>query len=1253
MPCAHLAIIAALLGSAAANVAADESAYRVDVDQAVATLRALCDTRPGPWRFHWPAVEGGEAENLDDSGWAEVWPEHRWNKPNSAAWYRLTVKVPERIGLAPVPGGPLVLEVGVDDDGEIYVNGRLVHRFHWDGGKVTLTDDARPGQRFVVAVKVINGPVHGRLRWARLRYTRLDGARQAMAATAYRLEFARDLCRVDDKAGTRALEAVRAAVSAIDWPSVASDPDRFARSLEASANELQPLSRLAKKYTLYLVGHAHIDMNWLWLWPETIRVCRDTWTQVIRFMDEFPQFRFSESQPAAYRAIEQHHPDLFRAIQRRAMEGRWEIVGATWVQGDTNMASGEALCRQLLTAREYFMDKFGRWTRTAWLPDNFGHAWTVPTIFSDAGIRWYYFARCRPGVPLFWWQGPDGSRLLAYSYGGYAWRIDRGVCRIPLEVKSKVRVCSAMIAYGVGDHGGGPTRRDIETAIALQREPIAPTIKFAAADDFFSAALAEKSDLPVVRRELNFTFRGCYTTHADMKRRNRHLENLLPTAEAAAAAAHILCGKPYPREEFMEAWRCVCFNQFHDLLPGTAIHDSYKFCHQLYDKAEDAAARWLRDSLSAIAAAVDTRGQGQPVVVWNRLGWTRPGWVTVEIPLRGADALQAIGPDGRRIPAYVLRRTSDGRAQVRMLVTAPACGWSTWHIRPAAEPAPVPVKAKEEPHAITLESDTVRAVIDRATGALSSLYDKTADRDLVPSGEQLGLLQILWESPNDMSAWNIGRIKWTRALDKAESVSLGREGQDGPPVVRVVHRWGKSRFVQRITLAAHRPQVDFALEADWQELGNQRHGGPMLKVAFPLRLRRPLFTCEIPFGWIERTPDGQDVPAQRWADLSETRLKRGLGRAVTVDLSPYFNQDVFATADQPSDGDFDGLGVAYPVEIFARAKDGILRFRGLPCRVPPLEPGAKNAVACRGQQIPLPPAHAGSVLLLGAAAPASHSALGALIFADHSREAVEIGFSDWCYGPRPDEYIVARCPYRYDRRGRASPEVRIFARFYDVPEGKRLRAIALPDAARIRIFAITLVPRVERVANYGVCLLNDCKYGHDAQSSTLRLTLLRCSFHPDPEPDRGLHRIRYSLLLHSGDWRNAAAPAAALEMNNPLVATVTNTHEGRLPPEGSLIQVHDSVVLGKANPTPPAAVLSAVKMADHRRGVIVRCWDAAGIERKIRIRAGFRVARAEVTNVVEAATRAKLRVRGGHTVEAPLPARGILTVRLVPAASRK
>ncbi len=669
-------------------------------DDVIRKLGEMGSADGGTWKFQHPAAAGGEAVELDDSEWPGVRPEHKWDFPDTEAWYRQRIVIPEMVAGVPVSRSALTLTCAVDDDMEVFVNGTSRGEFHWDEGKVVLTDNAQPGEEIVVAIRAINGPGNGRLMSASLNWGVFDGFREKAAEFRSRLLFCKQLLgskRIADE-GEGYVTALDEAVGEIDFAAIGKgDQEGFQASLDASLAGLAPFSKLAKQYTIYLVGHAHIDMNWLWLWPETKHVCRITWDQALKFMDEFPEFRFTQSQPGAYIAIEEESPELFARMQAAVARGQWEPAGASWVEGDTNMASGEALARQCLLTDRYYMDKFGKRSRVAWLPDNFGHAWTVPSIFADAGYKYFYFCRAGKGIPTFWWTGPDGQRLLAYNHRWYneQFRASRGV--VPLQVESAVGVPACMIVYGVGDHGGGPTRIDIETAKRLQADPVFPTVKFATAEDYFQDTEKQSGDvLPVVNDELNFTFEGCYTSHSDVKRWNRDSENILPVAESIAAiAGH--WGHEYPGQAFTQAWRNTCFNQFHDLLPGTAIHDSYKYSGELYEQAMSLASGAIDTGLETLTDRVDTRGEGQAILVWNPVAWDRRECVEVIVPTEsqwpGAKVTTA---EGEEIPTQVLASAeaeSGNSATLQFVADLPAMGYAVFH----AQAAPAQDGASNEP----------------------------------------------------------------------------------------------------------------------------------------------------------------------------------------------------------------------------------------------------------------------------------------------------------------------------------------------------------------------------------------------------------------------------------------------------------------------------------------------------------------------------------------------------------------------------
>jgi alpha-mannosidase len=852
------------------------------VSQKLDDLRQVLGLPLSDWRWKVGDFPQAAAPGFDDSSWTMGSPEIEWRPENSVAWFRKEIVIPDKVAGFDVAGSPVTLLVGVDDDGEIYVNGALKQKFHWDQGHVTLTDKAEPGEKFLVAIKGYNGPGGGRLFSAELRFESLNDLRREVGAYLGDLEFGQAALQQAVMGGEGLRKAIDESVGLVDLKALsAGDKQAFLASLRVARGPLRPVAALVKAYTVHLVGHAHIDMNWLWLWPETVEVCRATFRQALDFMGdasrrsgdaasprpEFPGFTFSQSQASTYLAMEQNYPEIFAEIGQRVKEGRWEVTGGTWVEGDMNMASGEAIVRQILYAKRYFRDKFGVDVRIAWEPDTFGHAWTVPQILKKAGIDYYYFCRCGKDIPLFWWEAPDGSRVLAYNLGGYSSDVNPGIGNLPLELKRNFGVSEAMVVYGVGDHGGGPTRQSIETALELQRRQIFPRVKFSTAQGFFDRVLSENTEFPVVRDELNFTFEGCYTTHADIKRMNRISENLLPTAEAFSALAATY-GRSYPRDEFVAAWRNTCFNQFHDIFDGSAIHGSYEYSRGLFDEARKIGDTALHGALETIAKRIDTRGPGAAVVVFNPMAWDREDTAVAAVDLpAGTMAVRVTDDAGRQAPAQVVGRDADnGLLQVAFTAQVPSLGYRVFHIEPLAQGKPSGGEATADDSG-RIENEFWRVHVDRSNGTVTSIFDKRSQLELVPPSERANLLQALFEKPHGMSAWDIGEISRTEDLDGPAEVQVVERGP-ARAAIRVTRKWRSSTFTQDITLYGGIERIDFITTANWREIGTPTADFPMIKVAFPVALSCTEANFEIPFGAIVRPADGHEVPALKWIDLS-------------------------------------------------------------------------------------------------------------------------------------------------------------------------------------------------------------------------------------------------------------------------------------------------------------------------------------------------------------------------------------------------
>jgi alpha-mannosidase len=433
------------------------------------------------------------------------------------------------------------------------------------------------------------------------------------------LKFALCLCDLHPESSgqwkpliERAEEAARAAAASADLNAI---------NLAMVEMELvlSPLTPVAKQYTIHVVGHGHIDMNWMWSWPETVSITVDTVSTVLRLMDEYPEFCYSQSQCSIYEILENHRPDLLKRVARRVREGRWEVTASHWVEADRNMACAESLCRHVLYSRRYIRRLFRlnpEDVPTDWSPDTFGHPATVPVYLSRAAVKYLYMHR--PGthtVPkawLFWWEGPDGSRVLVRndSNAGAAYNgsVTPDMIRDWAAFSKETGLRDFMFIYGVGDHGGGPTRRDIEFGIEMNQWPVFPNVRFSTARAFFEKASEAGARLPVHRGELNFEFAGCYTSQSLIKKANRFGENRVSDAETAAALTAAAGLGRYDTERFERAWRNVLFNHFHDILPGSGVMDTRTYSHGLYQQTMAATSQMESAALQALASAVPTSG---------------------------------------------------------------------------------------------------------------------------------------------------------------------------------------------------------------------------------------------------------------------------------------------------------------------------------------------------------------------------------------------------------------------------------------------------------------------------------------------------------------------------------------------------------------------------------------------------------------------------------------------------------------------
>jgi len=886
--------------------------------QAILDRLESLTTVPLPeWRLR-EDVPHPEDSSLDDSGWQvttiKKLPYRQAIKQNTvwkgARVLRRWIQIPEEVNGFAIAGSRVKLDLRVASEGNatiaVFCNGSLVARGDEDTQEpILLTENAQSGQKFLVAARIDAGDVNTFMLESELR---IEPPASRPDPGLFRMEIVAAqpmISAYEDGKADRA-QQLDAAIKALDFsPLDRGDQGRFDSSLREAQNKLQTLNPWLKQFTVRAIGNSHIDMAWLWPWTETVEVVRNTFQSVLALMREYPELKFTMSSARTYEWMQEKYPDLFKEIQQRVKEGRWEVVGGMWVEPDLNMPAGESLVRQILVGKRYFQKNFGADIKIGWNPDSFGYNWQLPQIYKKSGIDFFVTSKLLWATDytkfpyrLFWWEAPDGSRLLTYFPHEYANEFEpEQIAKdfafyAPNIYGPKLTDPPQMLyLYGIGDHGGGPTRTMLDGADQLRKpETVFPQVEFSTAKDFLADLQKElpRLKVPTWRDELYFEYhRGVFTTQSETKRRIRRDEDLMLDAEKFSSLASLF-GRTYPQDQFELAWKNLLFDHFHDIMPGSGIAVNYLDAKRALEDVARSANQMMQGSQEEISARISTRGDGVPLVVFNSLSWPRTEVVEVEAQLPGpARQVAAVDAAGKPAESQLLTiEPGTNRAHLLILAHTPALGYATYFVRAAAKPASrssegtrSEVKATQE----TLENEFIRLKLDAQSGCITSLFDKQSKTDaLAPAETDTGgpknfacgnLLQTFYDKPKQWDAWNIDadfeKQHWD--LAKADEVKLI---ESGPlrAVIRVKKHFQNSTFVQDITMYVGVPRVDVKMQADWHE----KH--ILLKVAFPLSAHSDKATFEIPFGSIERpttrnTPAEQakfEVPAQRWADISDT-----------------------------------------------------------------------------------------------------------------------------------------------------------------------------------------------------------------------------------------------------------------------------------------------------------------------------------------------------------------------------------------------
>lgn len=684
---------------------------------------------------------------------------------------------------------------------------------------------------------------------------------------------------------------------------------------EKAEEALMELSQAAKQYRTYCVAHAHIDMNWMWGYQETASITVDTFRTMLTLMREYPQFTFSQSQASVYHIIEEYYPEMLKEIRQRVQEGRWEVTASSWVENDKNMSGGEAMARHLLYTKRYLSKLLQipeEMMEIDFEPDTFGHNENMPEILNNGGVKYYYHCRGYDKDFIYNWEAPSGASVLVYRDSGwYNSTIESDMLIHIPEFCEENHTNLYLKVYGVGDHGGGPTRRDIERILDMMNWPLYPEIRFGTLHGFFHELEKMRCNFNTVRGELNYVFTGCYTSQSEIKRANHMAEDRIYDAEALDFQAKMVSSDYTSANSFEKPWRRLLFNQFHDILPGSGVKETREYAMGEFQKIIAAANINSNHSMNSICERIDTslwktekenphisfgagvgfatgdndgfrftqteRGNGKTRVytLFNTTQYNRSEIVKLTIWDWQGKKEQIVVEDsnGNQVECQPANEGTFywGHRYTDLYIKAmvPAMGYATYVVKekPASKiSGPVVLDPRcdyitDEP--IIMENDKLKAVFCRHTMKLISLKKKDSEKELVNTEKSACEFRYIQENPvNGMASWRVGPYSSIVDLNETSDVKVMEVNVAGiHKTVKYQMTFEQSSLSVVVSLDEGSNMLRFEVKVDWHEIGTPQKNIPQLGFAVPLDFSADSYRYNIPFGTIDRSSLPQDVPA--------------------------------------------------------------------------------------------------------------------------------------------------------------------------------------------------------------------------------------------------------------------------------------------------------------------------------------------------------------------------------------------------------
>ena len=828
----------------------------------------------------WETAVGGTEQDVaapPTEGWKPIAVGSNWGGPDLTQWFRTSVTVPDEMAGRPVVA---ILNTG-GGEGQCYVNGEPHQGLDANRWPVMLTQNATAGETFDLMVEA-----YTKVDKLPLVETSLAAWNELAWSVYWDFQVALEVAMMHDDGtapNVQILDLVDRWIKRIDLNRTG-DYEYYQKTLEevqAGFNKGLDKFRNSSGFgELSMVSQSHIDVAWMWRLRETRRKVGRTFSTVLNYMDRYPDITFMQSQPQLYEYLKDHYPTLWERVKERVKEGRWHVIGAGWVEQDTNVPSGEAHVRQFLYGNRFYRKEFGRHTRILWLPDCFGFTFSMPQILKKAQVDYFGTWKLpwneynQPAYHYFRWKGIDGTEVSAFCLPTLV-----GGNPSPRETRrhwdaflQKDLTDELPHAFGHGDGGGGPTPEMYEYVRRQENIVGMPRCSFGNLEESFDRIRenVEWDRVPVIHDEMYFEkHRGCQTSQASTKRNNRKSELLARDTEFLSSVA-LAAGGEYRQEDIFAAWKLILLNQFHDILPGSSIKEVYEDAEIDYATAKNGLLSARDDALAFLCGAKSDDCE-QSVTVWNTLGWERDDVATVPVADLPCENVAVLGADGNPVASQHARNENNEPVILFEANDLPAMGGATWRIVKGVLDVKPEGNMVPQATADSLENAFYRIKLD-FNGNITSIYDKVNGRDVLEDGAEGNQLALYEDRPAEYDAWdvdfNIDDVR--KPVDETVSVTAVESG----PVratVRVVKKTERSTITQNISLWRTLPRIDFATEVDWHEKCH------FLKAEFPVAVQSRTATYEIQYGAIERPTHYSDavdrakfeVPGHRWIDLSE------------------------------------------------------------------------------------------------------------------------------------------------------------------------------------------------------------------------------------------------------------------------------------------------------------------------------------------------------------------------------------------------